>query len=381
MPNPLHELVRLGQSVWLDQLRRDWLPDILATYVRQDAVTGVTTNPAIFQQALASSSAYDAGLSELATHGRDAELVLDELLADDIRQACDVLQPVYDASQGWDGYVSHEVSPFLAHDAASTVSEARRLWQAIGRPNLLIKIPATEAGVFACRECLREGINVNMTLVFSLRQYQAVAEAYLSALEDRLTAGLRPGEVTSVASIFVSRIDSHVDAELERRLAAGGLAEADRNGLAALRGRAAVANSRLIWHRFSELLAEEPFRRLESLGARPQRVLWASTSTKNPSYSDVKYVEELAGPMTINTIPLSTLEAFRDHGRARDELTGSEGDARAVVGALAQWGIDLQAVGEVLLQEGLAAFQRAYEANIRAVATALAADTRKAGRA
>lgn len=374
MANPLRELYRLGQSVWLDQLSRDWLPDTLQSYVERDGITGVTTNPAIFRQALASSRAYDEPLRAAARTVTTAAEALDLVLLEDICRACDVLARVYESSGGTEGYVSHEVSPLLAMDEWATIEEASRLWKAIDRPNALIKIPATDAGLRAIRRCLAEGIKVNVTLIFSWRQYARVADVYLSALEDRLAMGGDLANIVSVASLFVSRVDTHVDAELDRLIATLPAGSARAGEVRELQGRAAVANGCLAYEHFQKLVAGERFRRLAHQGARAQRLLWASTSTKNPAYSDVKYVEELAVRETINTIPLSTLEAFRDHGCVRAPACGDFENAHRIVTRLAELGIDLDAVGEELQRQGVDAFVSAYQANLEAVAAKLGWD-------
>jgi transaldolase len=360
-PNPLQQLLGLGQSVWLDELTRDWLGSgQLAQFMERDAVRGVTSNPSIFQKAIAGSQQYDAQLGELARAGADAEAIYDALTLDDIRGACDLFLPLHASSGGLDGYVSHEVSPRLAADTWGTVNEARRLWAAVDRPNLMIKIPATAEGMPAVRECLVSGINVNVTLMFSLAHYDAVAEAYLDGLETRAAAG-RPLEgIASVASFFVSRVDSHVDALLAARLAEEG--DPQRAGrMRDLMGKAAVANAKRAFRRYQQLFSSRRFAALQARGARRQRVLWASTSTKNPAYSDVLYVDELVGPHTVNTLPLETLDAFRDHGRVAPALLEGLDEADGVVRQLALWGIDLDKVGERLSVEGVDKFVQSLD--------------------
>ncbi|MFQ5459221.1 MAG: transaldolase, partial [Anaerolineae bacterium] len=315
--NPLRELVHRGQSVWLDQLRRDWLTDgTMARWIEDDGVRGLTSNPSIFAWAITNSDCYDEQTADLAVAGREAEAIYDKLTVDDIRAACQLLLPVYKATSGADGYVSHEVSPELARDTWGTIHEARRLWRAIDRPNVMIKIPATPEGMPAIEKALGEGININVTLLFSLSQYEAVTEAHAAGLEARHGTGRDISTLASVASFFVSRVDTKVDAALQRRLAALSTVDgAEAEALEGLLGKAAVANALRAYSRYQAYAASDRFAALEAVGARKQRVLWASTSTKNPDYSDVKYVEELVAPDTVNTLPLKTLEAFRDHGR------------------------------------------------------------------
>jgi len=341
-----------GQAVWLDFIQRSLVTDGgLARLVAEDGVRGVTSNPSIFQQAIGRSREYDEALDAILADEPNAttEQIYEALAFTDIRLAADQLRGLYDASAGGDGYVSLEVNPHLAHDTARTVDEARRLWRAVDRPNLMIKVPATDRGVPAIATLIADGINVNATLLFSLRHYEGVARAYLEGLERCAT----PERVASVASFFVSRVDTAVDGELE----ALGSAEA-----LALRGTAAVANARLAYRRFRDLFGPRAFARLAGRGAKVQRPLWASTSTKNPAYSDVLYVEELIAPDTVNTIPTNTLEAFRDHGRPRASLEAGMADADAEVERLRALGVDLAAVTEKLQVDGVAAFARSFDA-------------------
>jgi len=357
MTNPLLELRGLGQSVWLDDIRRDLLTGGgLARLVEEDGLAGVTSNPSIFEKAIAGSGLYDAQIeAELAADPAMGTAALYEaLVVEDIRGAADVLRPVWEATGGVDGYVSLEVSPHLARDAEATVAEARRLWDRVGRPNLMIKVPATAEGIPAIEALIADGINVNVTLIFSVGHLEAAAGAYVRGVERCAT----PGGVASVASLFVSRLDTAVDRELE----AVGTPEA-----LALRGRAAVANARVAYGRFRELFGT-PFEPFASGGARVQRPLWASTSTKNPAYPDVKYVEELVAPDTVNTLPRATLEAFRDHGRAAVAITPeSIGAARRDLEALAGLGIDLERVTGELQAAGVAAFEEAFDRLMAAI--------------
>lgn len=368
---PLYELRARGQSVWLDEIRREWLVNgELARWIER-GVTGVTSNPTIFERAITTSPAYDASIQ--AHLARDPEIdttaLYEALVVEDIRMAADLLRPVYEATGGADGFVSLEVSPRLAHDMEGTIAEARRLWRAVGRPNLMIKVPATPAGIPAIERLIAEGVNVNVTLIFSPTHYEAAAEAYWRGLWRRAQAGQDLRSVASVASFFVSRIDTAVDRALE----AVGTPEAR-----ALLGRIALAVARRIYRRFRERFLPHAFPDLAARGARAQRVLWASTSTKNPAYSDVKYVEGLIGPDTVNTMPMATLQAFEDHGRVPGD-TALEGweEAEADLRALARLGIDLEEILERLQAEGVDAFRRSYDTLLEALerkrATALAA--------
>jgi transaldolase len=329
--NPLSRLADLGTSVWIDGLVP---PAELERLAREDSVTGLTSNPTIFRAALLGDQRYADRIAALRDEPPAARY--EALAIADVRAAADVLAP--------DGYVSLEVAPALAYDADATVAAARELWARVDRPNAMIKIPATPAGVDAIRRVTADGINVNVTLLFGLGAHAAVMAAYVAGLEQRLRRGLPVDHVASAASFFVSRVDTAVD-----RL----LAERGRDDLA---GRAAVANARLAYARATELFGGDRFAHLRRAGARPQRLLWASTGTKDPRYSDVKYVEELAGRGVINTMPPATLAAFRDHGHVADALTGSEPAARATLDALAAAGVDLDAVAAPLLDEGVAAF-------------------------
>jgi transaldolase len=356
--NPLKALwEEHGQAAWLDFIERDLLVGGgLERLLVEDGVRGVTSNPSIFRAAITGSDAYDADIDTfLDTHPTARTTELYEALAiADIRMAADILAPVFSSSSGSDGFVSLEVSPHLAHDTAGTETEARRLWRAVDRPNLMIKVPATRAGIPAIEALIAGGINVNATLMFSLADYEAVATAYLRGLERRDD----PSGVASVASFFVSRVDTKVDAVLE------GLGS---ERALALRGRAAVANSRLAFRRFLELFHGAGFAPLAARGALVQRPLWASTSTKNPAYPDVLYVEELVGPETVNTLPTATLEAYRDHGRPSDRLTQSFDDDEAVLAELAGLGIDLDAITADLQREGVASFAEAFDQLVAAL--------------
>src|ERR1700704_2380265 len=324
--NPLASLHDYGQGPWLDFLARRFIAEGgLKKRVERDGLTGVTSNPSNFEKAIAGSADYDSSLKEIEAEGDVDVMTLYERLAiADIQSAADVLRPVYEATKGADGYVSLEVSPYLAMSTEGTVAEAKRLWQAVGRHNVMIKVPATGPGLPAIRRLIGEGINVNITLLFSQQSYEQVVEAYLAGLEDMVAQGGDPRKIASVASFFVSRIDVAVDKLIEERLTKEGLgkmSDADgRAALSALRGKVAIANAKLAYQRYKRLFAGARWDKLRAKGARVQRLLWASTGTKNKDYSDVLYIEELIAPDTVNTMPPATMDAFRDHGKPRASL-------------------------------------------------------------
>ena len=354
--NPLKQLRRLGQSIWLDSIDSELLDGGgLKRLVQEDGLGGVTSNPSIFQKAI-EGGFEDERLEHLFAEEPwgDEEAIFERLAVEDVRKACDVLRGVYDKTCGADGFVSIEVSPRLAHDTEGTVREAHNLWQAVGRPNLMIKVPGTPEGVLAIEALTADGLSVNVTLLFSLVQYEAAAGAFIRGL----WRAQRPEEVASVASFFVSRVDTLVDKKLE----AIGTPEA-----LALRGKAAVANAKMAYKRFAGFFRGEPFAALKKKGGCVQRPLWASTGTKNPAYSDVLYVQELIGPDTVNTVPPATLDAFRDHGKPLSSLTGGLEEAEADLRKLAALGIDMDAVGEQLQKEGVEAFMHAYETLLSAI--------------
>lgn len=367
--NPLHALADLGQSVWLDFIRRSWLEDgTISRLVREDRISGMTSNPAIFEKAISGGREYDEPLRRLVHAGEDrAEEIYEALAIDDIRSAADLLAPVYQRSGGRDGFVSLEVSPELADDAEGTLVEARRLHHLVDRPNLMIKVPGTETCVPVIRTLLVEGISVNITLLFARAAYRRVAEAYLEALEERLRRGHKIDRIASVASFFVSRIDSLIDSRL-----AAAPADASRHELARrekLQGKIAIANAKLAYAWFSELVASPRWQTLAAVGAAPQRLLWASTSTKNPAYRDVIYVEQLIGSDTVNTMPPETIDAFRDHGVARESLTDGLAAAESELAELAALGISLDQATDELLAEGIAKFVEPYRKLLATIAT------------
>lgn len=367
--NPLKQLGEVGQSVWLDYVSRGLIQrGELAGLIERDGLKGVTSNPAIFEKAIGGSDEYDADLADFVRRtGGGATAVYEHLAVEDIRRGADVLRPVYDATDGRDGYISLEVSPYLAHDTQATVVEARRLWSAAGKPNVMIKVPGTQAGVPAIRTLTGEGININVTLLFSLRSYEAVAEAYIAGIEDLVAAGGEPARVASVASFFVSRIDSAVDRRVDEKLAAAG---ADRARLEQVKGKVAIANAKMAYQRGKELFAGRRWEALAARGARPQRLLWASTGTKNKAYSDVLYVESLIGRDTINTMPPATMDAFRDHGTVTaDAIEADLETARATLAELETLGISLQKITEDLVVDGVEQFSDAADKLLAAVAT------------
>jgi transaldolase len=358
--NPLRELERFGQSVWYDSLRRGILASgELARYVAEDGLKGLTTNPAIYEKAIGSSGDYDAELARLLTDGDlDAKAVYETLAIHDIQAAADLLRPVYERASRRDGYVSLEVSPVAARDERATLEEARRLWRAVGRENVMIKVPGTPEAVPAIRRLLAEGVNVNVTLLFAREAYRRVADAHLAALEDRLGRGEDVSHVASVASFFVSRIDAMVDARLDAL--ASRAADDVRRRAKALRGRIAIANATLAYQDWKALVATDRWARLREAGAMPQRLLWASTSTKDPRYRDVYYVEELIGPETVDTMPPATFDAFRDHGRVAATLEDDVAGARAALAELEVLGIPLDQVTERLLEDGVRLFAEPF---------------------
>jgi len=353
MTDPLAELGEKGVSIWLDDLSRQRLTTgSLAGLVAHDHVVGVTTNPTIFAKAIAGSDAYEQQVRDMRARGAAVGEALRGMTAFDVRWACDVLRPVYEATDGVDGRVSIEVDPRLGYDTEATIAEARSLWWLVDRPNLFIKIPAARQGLPAIAACLAEGISINVTLIFSLARYDQVIAAWLDGLERARQAGRGLAQVASVASFFVSRVDTEVDARLDKI----GTPEA-----AALRGRAAIANARLAYHHYEKMLASPRWAALAAAGARPQRPLWASTSVKDPTYPDTRYVTDLVAPGVINTMPEATLRAVADHGRIpQDSVRGHYADARQVLSELEALGVDYGDVTQTLEDNGLAAFDASW---------------------
>jgi transaldolase len=353
----LHELTERGQSVWFDTLSRDLVHSGgLKRMMDEDAVTGVTSNPTIFQKALSQGDAYDEQLKELLTTEDDPTQIFFALAFDDIRDACDVLRPAFDASGGKDGYVSMEVEPGIAYDTRKSFEQARWIASEVARPNLYVKIPATAPGLPAIEECIAHGTPINITLIFSLQRYEAVVEAYLRGLERLVAGGGDPSSVNSVASFFVSRVDTEADKRL------------DALGRPELQGKLAVANAKLAYQHYLKTFAGPRWDFLAAKGARPQRCLWASTSTKNPAYSDVLYVEDLIGPDTVNTMPLETIEAFQDHGRVPgDTVLEGVDEARQLFDDLAAAGVDYDDVTATVEAEGVKKFSDSFEEIVESV--------------
>jgi transaldolase/glucose-6-phosphate isomerase len=365
--NPLVEVEKLGQSIWYDNIRRALIDNgDLAGKIANDDLRGVTSNPTIFEKAITGSTDYNDAMRQLIAGGKSVNEIYEALVIEDIQRAADLFKPVYERTDKLDGYVSLEVSPLLAHDTEETVAEAKRLWAALNRPNVMIKIPATPAGIPAIEQSIAAGLNINVTMIFALENYEEVAEAYISGLERRAAAGNPVDHVASVASVFVSRIDTAVDNQLEfrlRRLED----ENEKAALSGLLGKTAIANAKLQYRRFKEIFASERFAKLKAAGARVQRPLWASTGTKNPNYSDVLYVEALIGPDTVNTLPPATFTAFRDHGKVRLSVEENPDDARAVVNKLAEIGVDLKQVCQQLQDDGVKAFADSFESLMQSI--------------
>ena len=344
----LAELRDAGVSIWLDTLSRELLESgVFADFVARRHVTGATSNPTIFANAITGSDRYESQLAELLAAGeRSTREIFFALALEDVRRAADILAPVYVATNGLEGFVSFECSPELAHNAEATIAQARDLWARLARPNTMIKVPATEAGLRAIEQLTVDGVNVNVTLLFSVDRYRQVIDAFHAGLEARLAGGLPVDQIASVASFFVSRVDTKVDAQLPER--------------SSLRGQAAIANAAVAYATHRQSIATDRWSALQAAGARPQRPLWASTGTKNPSYSDVVYVESLIGPGVVNTMPEGTLDAFADHGTASDTLTDADDAARVVLDRIAAAGIDLGAITEALEREGVESFCASY---------------------
>lgn len=356
--NPLLRLSQLGQSLWYDYITRDLVATgALARLIAEDGLRGMTSNPTIFEKAIAGSRLYDEDIRRLSEQGRSPGEIFESLAVADVQAACDAFVPLYQQSSSADGFVSLEVSPTLANDAGGTIHEAERLWGAVGRPNAMIKIPGTRAGLPAITHCLAAGINVNVTLLFSIERYAEVVEAFLAGLELRLERGLPIQAIASVASFFVSRVDGKVDALL------------DRTPGHPLRGKIAIANASTAYGLFERMLATSRWDRLARAGARPQRPLWASTSTKDPRLPDIYYVEALAASQTVNTLPPETFDAYRDHGNPVIRIQESVAAAPAQLDALAEAGIDLKTVTRELEEDGVAKFAASYAAVLAGIDT------------
>jgi len=370
MTNHLRELGDAGQAVWLDYLHRKILEDgELARLIEDDGVKGLTSNPSIFEKAIGDGDAYDARIQAELKRGDSTPTALFERIAiADIQAAADIFRPTFDRLGGKDGFVSLEVSPTLANDTEGTVAEARRLWGAVGRPNLMIKVPGTQAGVPAIRQLVGEGINVNVTLLFGVDAYLDVADAHMAGLEAFKASGGDIGFVHGVASFFVSRIDTKIDAEIDARLKAGPPADAAVR-LRRLRGKIAIANAKRAYQRYLELIDGPRWKPLAAAGAAPQRLLWASTGVKDPAYPDTLYVDSLIGPDTVNTVPPKTMDAFRDHGHVSPSLTEGVAEAEHDLAEAQGLGLDLDGVTKTLVVEGVEQFAKAFDELLRAVAT------------
>jgi len=360
MTNPLQQLQTQGQSVWYDNIDRGQLQSgAFQRLLADDGVVGVTANPTIFEKSISAGHAYDEQINQSINEGKNTNDIYEAVVIQDIRTVADLLRPIYDQTEGKDGYVSLEVSPELAHDTNGTISEARRFWKMVERPNLMIKIPATPEGIPAIHDALFDGINVNITLIFSLESYRQVAEAYISALEERNASGLDVSHIGSVASFFVSRVDTLVDKRLDEQIKATSDTAAQQH-LKSLEGKAAIANARLVYQDFKRFFYSPRFESLKHVGAHVQRPLWASTSTKNPAYRDVLYAEELVGPDTVDTMPLETIVNFRDHGVARFSIEDDLPAAKATLDALEKVGILYAQVTQQLQDEGVQKFADSF---------------------
>ena len=366
--NPLKDLLKYGQSVWLDYIRRDLLTSgELKRLIEEDGLRGMTSNPTIFEKAIADSTLYSDILQSLRSRSDlDAKGRYEILAIRDIQDAADFLRPVYDSSKRRDGYVSLEVSPYLARDTEGTLAEARRLWKTVGRENVMIKVPGTAEGIPAFQQLISEGININVTLLFSQEVYKRVAEAYIAGLEQLSARGGDVSKIASVASFFISRIDSSVDAIVGERLKAS-KDQREQQQLKSILGKVAIANGKQTYVSYRKLFSGDRWKALAAKGAQTQRVLWASTSTKNPNYRDVLYVEELIGPDTVNTIPPATLDAFRDHGRARPSLTEDVESSNRTMETAAKLGISMKEVTDKLTDDGVRLFAEAFDKVLKAV--------------
>jgi transaldolase len=359
--NPLEALHSAGQSIWYDKISRgELVSGEMQRLINEDFVTGLTANPTIFDKAISGSSDYDSAIRDLARKRMTAVEIYEELATDDVRSVADLMRPIYDRTDGADGFVSIEVSPELAHDRDGSIAEAKRFWHKVDRPNVMIKIPGTQEGYGAVEELLFEGLNVNITLLFSVQAYDAVVEAYLSALERRIAKSRPIDRIGSVASFFVSRIDTLADKLLEDKLKETG--DSTREALlSGLLGKVAIANAKIAYEHFLQAFGSDRFAKLREAGAHVQRPLWASTGTKNPNYSDVMYVEALIGPDTVDTMPPQTIEAFRDHGKVSRSVDARLEEAHIVMEDLSRAGLSITAMTDQVLAEGVEAFSKSFE--------------------
>ena len=365
--NPLKDLLKFGQSVWLDYIRRDLMTTgELKRLIEEDGLRGMTSNPAIFEKAISDSNLYDDILHSLAGKNLTPIAKFEALAIRDIQDAADGLRAVFDASKGQDGFVSLEVSPYLARNTQGTIEEARRLHKAVGRPNVMIKVPGTSEGLPAFQQLTAEGININVTLLFSQQVYEQIAEAYVAGLEQLAANGGDVSKMASVASFFISRIDSAIDKVVEAKLKTS-KDPAEQAALNSVQGKVAIANGKLAYQSYLRIFGTDRWKKLAAKGAHTQRVLWASTSTKNPAYSDVMYIEELIGPDTVNTIPPATLDAYRDHGHPRTTLTQNIADAKQVMDTLPKAGISMKEVTDKLTDDGVRLFSEAFDKLLKAI--------------
>jgi transaldolase len=365
--NPLKDLLKFGQSVWLDYIRRDLMTTgELKRLIEEDGLRGMTSNPAIFEKAISDSNLYDDILHSLAGKNLTPIAKFEALAIRDIQDAADGLRAVFDASKGQDGFVSLEVSPYLARNTQGTIEEARRLHKAVGRPNVMIKVPGTTEGLPAFQQLTAEGININVTLLFSQQVYEQIAEAYVAGLEQLAANGGDVSKMASVASFFISRIDSAIDKVVEAKLKTS-KDPAERAALNSVQGKVAIANGKLAYQSYLRIFGTDRWKKLAAKGAHTQRVLWASTSTKNPAYSDVMYIEELIGPDTVNTVPPATLDAYRDHGHPRTTLTQNIADAKQVMDTLPKAGISMKEVTDKLTDDGVRLFSEAFDKLLKAI--------------
>lgn len=365
MSNPLKNLESLGQAIWLDYIKRDFIHnDQLKKLIEEDGLRGITSNPSIFEKAIADSHDYDQDIFQFKHENKNIQDIYESITQCDVRDAADEFKHLYDNVKGMDGFVSLEVNPHLAHDTQGTVEEARRLWKSLDRPNVMIKVPATPEGIPAIQQLISEGLNINVTLLFGLDRYRAVAEAYITGLEARLEAGKPIDHIASVASFFLSRIDVLVDPMLDKIIAKN-----NDDSIAAknIQGEVAIASAKCAYAIYQEIYNTKRFKKLIEKGARSQRLLWASTSTKNPAYSDLKYVEALIGQETVNTLPRETLDAYRDHGDPKLRLTDNMDHARSVFQQLSDLKIDIKTITAQLEREGVEKFNQSFDKLIDAI--------------
>ncbi len=364
--NPLIKLEKLGQSIWLDYIRRDFIVSgDLLNLIENDGLRGMTSNPAIFEKAITESNIYDIDIRKMVSQNKDINTIYDAVSQMDVQKAADIFRPLYDKTAGDDGYVSLEVNPHLAHDTEETILEGRRLRTALNRPNVLIKVPATTEGLPAIRQLISEGINVNVTLLFGLSRYRAVAEAYVEGLEERLVQGKAIDNITSVASFFLSRIDTLVDTELQKIIES----DSKKKEIAKIAlGEVAISSAKAAYQIYKEVFGSARFKKLSEKGARVQRLLWASTSNKNPDYSDVKYIEALIGPNTVNTVPPKTLDAYRDHGKPKSRIELGLKKVKRLLKSLPELGIDMDKITQQLEDEGIRKFNEPFDKLMEALA-------------